>query len=67
MLKALDDNGIKTIHTLVNNIYNTGVIPTSMNQSIFIRVNIKPKATMCNEYRTRVTSYLIYAFKVNLV
>ena len=40
------------IHKLVNNIYKTGEIPTSMNESIFIRLPKKPKATMCTEYRT---------------
>ena len=52
MIKALDDMGIKVIHKLVNNIYKTGEIPTSMNESIFIRLPKKPKATMCTEYRT---------------
>lgn len=52
MIKALDDKGVEIIHKLVNNIYKTGVIPSSMNESIFIRLPKKPKATMCTEYRT---------------
>ena len=52
MIKALDEAGVKIIHKLVNDIYKTGVIPTSMNESIFIRLPKKPKATMCTEYQT---------------
>ena len=52
MIKALDETGVKIIHKLVNDIYKTGVIPTSMNESIFIPLPKKPKATMCTEYRT---------------
>ena len=52
MIKALDETGVKIIHKLVNDIYKTGAIPTSMNESIFIRLPKKPKATMCTEYRT---------------
>ena len=52
MIKALDDTGIHNVHTLVNNIYNTGSIPRSMNESIFVRIPKKPKTTLCTEYRT---------------
>lgn len=37
MIKALDDTGVKIIHKLVNDIYKTSTIPSSMNESIFIR------------------------------
>ena len=51
-IKALDDTGVETSHKIINNIYKTGVIPFSMNESIFIRLSKKPKATMFTEYRT---------------
>ena len=52
MIKALDDGEVDIIHKLLNDIHETGVIPASMNESIFIRLPKKPKATMCAEYRT---------------
>ena len=52
MITALDDAGVDIIHNLLNDIYKTGVIPSSMSESIFIRLPKKPKATMCAEYRT---------------
>ena len=52
MIKALDDTGIDIIHKLANNIYKTGMIPPSMNESTFICLPKKPKPTMCTEYRT---------------
>ena len=64
MIKALDETGVKIIHKLVNDIYKTGVIPTSMNESIFIRLPKKPKATMCTEYRT--LSLMSHVLKVIL-
>ena len=38
MIKALDDTGVEIIHNLIHNIYKTGVIPSLMNESIFIRL-----------------------------
>ena len=64
MIKALDETGVKIIHKLVNDIYKTGVIPTSMNESIFICLPKKPKATMCTEYRT--LSLMSHVLKVIL-
>ena len=64
MIKALDETGVKIIHKLVNDIYKTGVIPTSMNESIFIRLPKKPKATMCTEYRS--LSLMSHVLKVIL-
>ena len=63
-MKALDSTGVKNIHKLVNDIYKTGVIPTSMNESTFIRLPEKPKATMCTEYRT--LSLMSHVLKVIL-
>ena len=64
MIKALDETGVKIIHKLVNEIYKTGVIPTSMNESIFIGLPKKPTATMCTEYRT--LSLMSHVLKVIL-
>ena len=52
MLKALDKEGVQRVHALVNKIYNTGHIPTDMNESTFICLPKKAKATMCSEHRT---------------
>ena len=52
MIKALDEFGLEVIHKLVNEICNASYIPSNMNESIFVRLRKKPKATMCTEYRT---------------
>lgn len=52
MLKAIDDDGIRRVHALVNKIYKTGHIPSDMNESTFVCLPKKPKANMCSEYRT---------------
>ena len=64
MIKALDENGIKAITDLCNKIYNTGVIPSDLNDSVFVRLPKKAKATDCNEYRT--LSLISHVFKVLL-
>ena len=52
MLRALDDENIDVLANLCNIIYNSGVIPTDMKQSIFITLPKKSKAQSCTEYRT---------------
>ena len=52
MLRALDDQNIDVITNLFNIIYNSGVIPTDLKQSIFITLPKKSKAQNCTEYRT---------------
>ena len=52
MLKALNDVGIKRITELCNLVYEHGYIPSEMNQSIFVRLPKKQKATKCSDYRT---------------
>ena len=60
MLKAIDDASLRRIHALVNKIYETGHIPSDMNESTFICLQKKPKATMCTEYRTlSLTSHFL--------
>ena len=64
MIKALNETGVKIIYKLVNDFYKTGVIPTSMNESIFLRLPMKSKVTMCTEYRT--LSLMSHVLKVIL-
>ena len=48
MLRALDDE----ITNLCNIMYNSGIVPTDLKQSIFITLTKKSKAQSCTEYRT---------------
>ena len=65
MIKALDESGIKAITDLCNKIWcNTGVIPSNLNDSIFVRLPKKAKAMDCNEYRT--LSLISHVLKVLL-
>ena len=50
MIKALDDEGIKNFHQLVNKIYNCGKIPASMNESTFIRLPKKQQCAQSTEH-----------------
>ena len=52
MLRTLDDQNIDVITNLCNIIYNSGVIPTDLKESIFITLPKKSKAKSCAEYRT---------------
>ena len=56
MLKALDDTGVQKITELCNLIYDTSYIPREMNESIFVRLPKKAKATSCSDFRT-LSSY----------
>lgn len=49
---ALGEMGIEEITKLVNKIYDTGKIPTSLSRSIFITLPKKPGATECESHRT---------------
>ena len=51
-LKALDEENADALTRFCNSIYNSGHIPTEMEQSIFIPLPKKPKAQNCTEYRT---------------
>ena len=65
MIKALEESGIKAITDLCNKIWcNTGVIPSDLNDSIFVRLPKKAKATDCNKYRT--LSLISHVLKVLL-
>ena len=52
MLSAPDDQNIDAITNLCNIIYNSGVIPTDMEHSIFITLPKMSKAQSCTEYKT---------------
>ena len=52
ILRALDNQNIDVVTNLCNIIYNSGVIPTNLKQSIFITLPKKSKAHSCTEYRT---------------
>ena len=49
---ALGEIGINEITQLVNKIYDTGKIPSSLSRSIFITIPKKPGATECESHRT---------------
>ena len=52
MLRALDDENTDVITNLCNIIYNSGVIPTDLKQSIFRALPKKSKAQRCTKYST---------------
>ncbi|XP_037772682.1 uncharacterized protein LOC119568296 [Penaeus monodon] len=52
ILKALDEDNIQHVHRFCNLVYKIGIFPGDLNDSIFIRLPKKPKATECSEYRT---------------
>ena len=52
MPRALDDENINVITSLCNIIYNSGVIPTDLKQSMFITLPEKSKVQSCTEYGT---------------
>ena len=72
MLRALDDENIDVITNLCNIMYNSGVIPTDLKQSIFITLPKKSKAQSCTEYRTislmsHVTKLLLKVIEQRIV
>ena len=72
MLRALDDENIDVITNLCNIMYNSGVIPTDLKQSIFIKLPKKSKAQSCTEYRTislisHVTKLLLKVIEQRIV
>ncbi|GFN95634.1 endonuclease-reverse transcriptase [Plakobranchus ocellatus] len=51
-IEALEDFGIGKVTHLLNEIYDTGQIPTDLSKSIFIALPKKPGATECELHRT---------------
>ena len=64
MLQALDENGVKKTTALCDMIYNSGFIPSDMNESVFIILPKKVKALNCSDYRT--LSLMSHVLKVIL-
>ncbi|GFO32443.1 hypothetical protein PoB_005894800 [Plakobranchus ocellatus] len=52
LIEALEDFGIGKVTHLLNEIYDTGPIPTDLSKSIFIALPKKPRATECELHRT---------------
>ena len=51
-LKALDEDGIKILTEICNEVYSTGHLPDDMKHSIFIKLPKKANAIECTDYRT---------------
>ena len=51
ILKALDEANTDIITSLCNTIYNNGLIPSEMKQSVFITLPKKPNTQNCAEHR----------------
>ncbi|KAG1710423.1 Craniofacial development protein 2 [Nymphon striatum] len=64
MLKALDQEGVKRITDLCNDMYNTGYIPDEVKESVFIALPKKHRTVKCNEHRT--ISLMSHVLKVLL-
>ncbi|GFN92682.1 RNA-directed DNA polymerase from mobile element jockey-like, partial [Plakobranchus ocellatus] len=52
LIETLEDFGIGKVKHLLNEIYDTGQIPTDLSKSIFIVLPKKPGATECELHRT---------------
>ena len=44
-LKVLDEESLKILTDILNDIYNTGVIPNDLKQSAFVKIPKKPKGS----------------------
>lgn len=51
-IKAMGEKGIDTIHTICEEIWNTGIWPSDWCKSVFIPIYKKGAPTDCNNYRT---------------
>ena len=72
ILRALDDENTDVITNLCNIMYNSGVIPTDLKQSIYITLPKWSKAQSCTEYRTNslmshVTKLLLKVIEQRIV
>ncbi|XP_077301158.1 uncharacterized protein LOC143921680 [Arctopsyche grandis] len=64
LLKLLDEEGIRILTKLFNQIYETGKIPQEWLQSTFIPLPKKNKPTGCNDYR--LISLMSHTLKILL-
>ena len=51
-ITALDEEALDILLDLCRQIYDTGIIPEDLKQSLIIRLAIKCTAMKCTEYRT---------------
>ena len=51
-LKALDDEGIRILTDICNEVYTTGYLPHDLKHSIFVKLPKKSNAIDCTDYRT---------------
>ena len=51
-IETLEEFGIEKLTLLLNEVYDTGLIPSDMSKSIFIALPKKPGATECESHRT---------------
>jgi len=63
-LQMLGENGIEAITKLMNNIYNTGVMPSDFLQNIFVTIPKVNKAQDCSDFRT--ISFISHTSKILL-
>ncbi|GFO42831.1 endonuclease-reverse transcriptase [Plakobranchus ocellatus] len=71
LIEALEDFGIGKVTHLLNEIYDTGQIPTDLSKSIFIALPKKPGATECELHRTislisHITKILLKIIKLRI-
>lgn len=52
MLDALGEDGVKLLHKVFNEIYETGIFPEDFLTSVFITLPKKPGAVECEKHRT---------------
>ena len=64
VIKALDEVGIDVLCEMLNEIYNTGIIPQEMSKSIFVELPTTSGATECGDFRT--VSLLSHIFEILL-
>ncbi len=64
MLQTIDHTGKTRLLSLMNNIYDTGILPQDFMQSVFIALPKKPKANECKDHWT--ISLMAHAVKLLL-
>ena len=64
LLKLLDDNSLRTLVKMFNQIYDTGQYPRQWLTSIFVPLPKKANATKCEEHR--LISLICHTLKVFL-
>ena len=52
LLQKMEEQGKKTLISLLHKIYASGFIPEDVRRSIYVTIPKKPNATECKDYRT---------------